>query len=110
MVPRDERLLQAGTRYEFARFWMRIVAFALDLHRHVVHYSFQAAEASVDLNFRVERWTKNGQTVEKVLAVCDDIVAARGAFAAVAEWPDKRFTLRQGIRVLDEHPPPKQHL
>jgi hypothetical protein len=39
--------------------------------------------------------------------ICDDIVAARGAFrAAVGEWPDARLTLRHGIRVLEEHPKP----
>ena len=31
--------------------------------------------------------------------------AGRRIRAAVAEWPDRRFTLRQGIRVLAEHPP-----
>ena len=39
------------------------------------------------------------------LQLASIIIAARGAFrAAVAEWPDKRFTLRQGIRVLQEYP------
>lgn len=63
----------------------------------------------MDMRFKVERWSANRQSVEKELAICDDIIAARGAFrAAVAEWPDKRFTLRQGIRVLEEYPEPKR--
>lgn len=58
----------------------------------------------MDHRFKVERWNERGG-IEKELAVCEDIVAARGAFrAAVAEWPDARLTLRQGIRVLAEHP------
>ena len=61
----------------------------------------------MDMRFKVERWSSNGQLVEKELAICEDIIAARGAFrAAVEEWPDKRFTLRQRIRVLAKHPEP----
>jgi len=64
----------------------------------------------VDTRFKVERWTDTGQHIEKELAVCECVIAARGAFrAAVEEWPDKRFTLRQGIRVLEEHPRPERH-
>ena len=62
----------------------------------------------MDLKFRVERWNATGG-IEKELAVCEDIVAARGAFrAAVAEWPEARLTLRSGIRIIAEHPEPER--
>jgi hypothetical protein len=68
-----------------------------------------SAVNGMDHRFKVERWSANGQHIEKELAVCEDIVAARGAFrAAVEEWPEARLTLRHGIRVLAEHPEPER--
>jgi len=60
-------------------------------------------------NQKVERWSKDGQHIEKVVAECDDVTAARGAYRAVVEaWPEARWTLRQAIRVLAEHPDPRR--
>ncbi len=49
----------------------------------------------VDIKDRI-RWT---------LAASGSIVLARAAFdAAIKEWPHERFTLRQGIMLMREHP------
>jgi hypothetical protein len=46
------------------------------------------------------RWT---------VAASGSIVLAHAAFdAAVKEWPHKRFTLRNGIMLMREHPPTKR--
>ena len=44
--------------------------------------------------------------IERELALCENLMCAIAAFdAAVREFPNGTLTLRQGIRVLREHPP-----
>ena len=58
----------------------------------------------MEARFKIEAWTKT-DNLEREIAIVDDIMVARAAFnAAAAQWPDARLTLRQGIRVLMEHP------
>src|SRR5262245_61846649 len=60
---------------------------------------------STDWRFKVEKWNEKG-CIEKELALCENLMCAIAAFdAAVREFPNATLTMRQGIRVLREHPP-----
>jgi hypothetical protein len=72
------------------------------------HKGISQPTIDMDDNFKVERWD-DYHHIEKTHAICECLTAARGAFhAVVAEWPDKRFTLRNGARVILEHPKPQR--
>ena len=58
----------------------------------------------MDNRFKVEKWTPQ-QSVEREIAIVDDIVVARAAYeAALTVWPGANITLRQGTRVICESP------
>ncbi len=58
-----------------------------------------------NMTFRVELWDRHAMHIRWVVAAANSIPVASAAFdAAIASWPDQHFTLRQGIRVLREHP------
>jgi hypothetical protein len=43
-----------------------------------------------------------------VIAACGTVTVGRAAYeAAVKTWPNERFTLRNGIQLIDEHDPRK---
>jgi hypothetical protein len=58
-----------------------------------------------NMSYRVELWEREVDRIRWTLAASGSIVLARAAFdAAVTEWPHERFTLRQGIMTIREHP------
>ena len=58
-----------------------------------------------NMQSRVELWTADGQHVRWVVAATANITIGHAAFdAAVANWPNERFTLRQGVLLIREHP------
>jgi hypothetical protein len=58
-----------------------------------------------NLNYRVELWDKYALHIRWTVAAVGHIYIARAAFdEAVKTFPDERLTLRQGIRVISEHP------
>jgi len=63
-------------------------------------------------NYRVDRWTDDGNSIETELATLNSFPLAQSCFeAAVKEWPKARITLRQGAHKMKEHPgsPLKRH-
>jgi hypothetical protein len=64
-----------------------------------------AAVRQGDLPFKVERWNADDSHIEGVIAAADNVIVARAAFeAAVKAHPAARITLRDGIRVIEQHP------
>ena len=56
--------------------------------------------------YKVERWDAHDQHVEALVHASNDLTKARAIFAAEkTRRPRGRYTLRQGIRVLDRWPP-----
>ncbi len=60
------------------------------------------------LPFRVELWDRQEQHIRWVVAASACVAVGHAAlYAAIASYPDQRFTLRNGIQVIREHPPKK---
>ena len=59
-----------------------------------------------NMSFRGELRDRHAQHVRWVIAAAGTVTIAQAAFdAAVANWPGgERFTLRQGIMLIREHP------
>jgi len=58
-----------------------------------------------NMSFRVELWDQHANHVRWVVAAAGSVTVGHAAFdAAVANWPNERFTLRQGIMLIREHP------
>jgi hypothetical protein len=58
------------------------------------------------LPFRVELWDRNDQHIRWVIAASSSVAIGHAALdAAIASYPDQRFTLRNGILVIREHVP-----
>jgi hypothetical protein len=58
-----------------------------------------------NMNFRIELWERHAEHIRWTVAASGSIVLAHAAFdAAVKEWPHERFTLRNGIMLMREHP------
>jgi hypothetical protein len=59
-----------------------------------------------DRNFyKVEKWTRDGSKVDKLLYAGNSLESARAVFGyALKHRPGIRLTLRQRMRVLDEWP------
>jgi hypothetical protein len=58
-----------------------------------------------NLPFRVELWDQSDQHVRSVIAASASVAVGYGAMdAAIANCPDQRFTLRNGIQVIRQHP------
>ena len=57
-----------------------------------------------NLPFRVEMWDRADQHVRWVIAASGSVAIGHAALdAAIANYPDQRFTLRNGILVIREH-------
>ena len=59
-----------------------------------------------DRNFyKVEKWTKDGTKVDRLLYAGNSLAKAQELFAwAIKHWPRIRLTIRQRTRVLDQWP------
>jgi hypothetical protein len=58
-----------------------------------------------NLPFRVEMWDCNDQHIRGVIAASASVVVGHAALdAAIANYPDQRFTLRNGMLVIRQHP------
>jgi hypothetical protein len=58
------------------------------------------------LPFRIELWDRNDQHIRWVIAASSSVTIAHAALdAAIANYPDQHFTLRNGILVMREHAP-----
>jgi hypothetical protein len=58
-----------------------------------------------DLPFRVEIWDGTDQHVRWMIAASASVAVGHAALdAAIANYPDQRFTLRNGILVIKQHP------
>src|SRR6478672_1034499 len=54
-----------------------------------------------NLPFRVEMWDQSDQHIRWVIAASASVVVGHAAMdAAIANYPDQRFTLRNGILVI----------
>jgi hypothetical protein len=59
-----------------------------------------------NMNFRVELWDRRAQHFRWVIAAAGTVSIAHAAFdAAITNWPQERFTLRQGIMLIRERSP-----
>jgi hypothetical protein len=54
-----------------------------------------------NLPFRVEMWDQSDQHIRWVIAASASVAVGH---AAIANYPDQRFTLRNGILVIRQHP------
>ena len=58
-----------------------------------------------NLPFRVEMWDGSDQHIRWVIAAAASVAVGHAAMdAAIANYPDQRFTLRNGILVIRQHP------
>ena len=59
-----------------------------------------------NLSNHVELWDRNGQQIRWLVAAAGSVTIGHAALdAAIESWPNERFTLRQGIRVIRDHAP-----
>jgi hypothetical protein len=62
-------------------------------------------DISRNLPFWVEMWDGSDQHVRWVIAASASVTVGHAAMdAAIANYPDQRFTLRNGIQVIRQHP------
>jgi hypothetical protein len=55
--------------------------------------------------YKVEKWTKDGTKVDRMLYACNNLAKARDVFwSAVRHRPRIRLTIRRQTRVLDRWP------
>ena len=58
-----------------------------------------------NLPFRVEMWDQSDQHVRWMIAASVSVAVGHAAMdAAIANYPEQRFTLRNGILVIRQHP------
>jgi hypothetical protein len=58
------------------------------------------------LPFRVELWDRHDQHIRWVIAASSSVAIGHAALdAAIASYPDQRFTLRNGILVIRQYAP-----
>jgi hypothetical protein len=58
-----------------------------------------------NLPFRVEMWDQSDQHIRWVIAASASVAIGQAAMdAAIANYPDQRFTLRNGLLVIRQHP------
>jgi hypothetical protein len=58
-----------------------------------------------NMGFRVELWDRHAQHVRWVVAAAGTVSIAHAALdEAIKNWPRERFTLRNGILLIREHP------
>jgi hypothetical protein len=86
-----------GTSSEF---YFRIDALLRELANPNLH------DIPMRLPFRVELWDRHDQHIRWVIAAASSVAVGHAALdAAIANYPDQRFTLRNGILVIREHGP-----
>ena len=86
-----------GTSSEF---YFRIDALLRELANPNLH------DIPMRLPFRVELWDRHDQHIRWVIAAASSVAIGHAALdAAIASYPDQRFTLRNGIQVIREHVP-----
>jgi hypothetical protein len=57
-------------------------------------------------NFKVEKWSRDGQRIEEMLFAGNSLDKAQRVFERfIQKRPRSRLTIRQRIRVLKEWPP-----
>jgi hypothetical protein len=57
-----------------------------------------------NMSFRVGLWDRPAQHVRWVVAAASTVSITHAAFdATITNWPQERFTLRQGIMLIREH-------
>lgn len=83
-----------------------------DIHQRVDRLLRELANPNLhdiaNMSHRVELWDRHGQHIRWVVAAAGTVMIGHAAFeAAIAAWPHEHFTLRQGIRLIREHPPKK---
>lgn len=67
--------------------------------------SFNLHDIPTSLPFRVELWDRNDQHVRWVIAAASSVAVGHAALdAAIANFPGQRFTLRNGMLIIREHP------
>jgi hypothetical protein len=94
---REERKSLWGNSSEF---YFRIDELLRELANPTLH------DIPTRLPFRVELWDRHDQHVRWVIAAASSVAVGHAALdAAVASYPDQRFTLRNGIQVIREHVP-----
>ena len=60
-----------------------------------------------NLPFRVEMGDQSDQHIRWVIAASASAAVGHAALdAAIANYPDQRFTLRNGIQIIRQHPRP----
>ena len=58
-----------------------------------------------NLPFRVEMWDRSDQHIRWVIAASASVAVGHAAMdAAIANYPEQRFTLTNGILVIRQHP------
>jgi hypothetical protein len=58
-----------------------------------------------NLPFRVEMWDQSDRHIRWVIAASASVAIGHAALdAAIANYPEQRFTLRNGILVIRQHP------
>jgi hypothetical protein len=66
---------------------------------------FKLHDIPRNLSFRVEMWDQSDQHIRWVIAASASVAIGHAAMdAAIANYPDQRFTLRNGILVIRQHP------
>jgi hypothetical protein len=62
-----------------------------------------------NLPFRVELWDRHDQHIRWVIAASSSVAIGHAALdTAIANYPDQRFTLRNGIQVIRQYPPTRR--
>ena len=69
------------------------------------HANPNLPDIPTNLPFRVELWDRHDQHIRWVIAASSSVAIGHAAlYTAIANYPDQRFTLRNGIRVIRQHP------
>ena len=59
-----------------------------------------------NLSFHIELWDRRDGHIRWVIAASSNVTIGHAALdAAIANFPEERFTLRKGALVIREHPP-----
>jgi hypothetical protein len=75
----------------------------------VTHWSYEETDDPVYADqrkfYKVEKWTRDGMQIERMIYAGNSVDRAREIFAGVVKRrPRGRYMIRQGIRVLDKWP------
>jgi len=94
-------------RAECSRYWDTSFA----LHTRIDKLLHELANPNLhdiptNLPFRVELWDRHDQHIRWVISASSSVAIGHAALdAAIANYPDQRFTLRNGILVIRQHDP-----